>query len=180
MNVTVGNKAQLDKQFSRSCHLRNLKCLQDSWHCCWQIHRGLCTCVKKKIILKRIPQTSHCQRSLLFKKVKIHPAIINKIETRFNWAIICPCVWVCDKLLQPSLTLWDPMDCSSPGSSVHGILQPRILEQVAIPSSRRSSWPRNQTCVSCPLSLLHRQVGSLPLGPPRKPNMSTFPWNSRT
>ena len=44
-------------------------------------------------------------------------------------------------------TLCDPMDCSPPGSSVHGILQARILEWVAIPFSRGSSWPRNQTWV---------------------------------
>ena len=36
--------------------------------------------------------------------------------------------------------LWDPMDCSPPGSSDHGILQARILEWVALPLSRRSSW----------------------------------------
>ena len=46
-------------------------------------------------------------------------------------------------------TLCDPMDCSLPGSSVHGIFQARILEWVAIPFSRRSSQPRNQTQVSC-------------------------------
>ena len=40
------------------------------------------------------------------------------------------------------------MDCSPPGSSVHGILQARILEWVGIPSSRGSSWPRDQTCIS--------------------------------
>ena len=40
------------------------------------------------------------------------------------------------------------MDCSPPGSSVHGILQARILEWVAIPFSRGSSWPRNWTLVS--------------------------------
>ena len=45
-------------------------------------------------------------------------------------------------------TLWDPMDCSPPGSSVHGILQARILEWVAIPFSRGSSWPKDQTWVS--------------------------------
>ena len=43
----------------------------------------------------------------------------------------------------------DPMDCSQPGSSVHGILQARILEWVAIPSSRGSSRPRNRTQVFC-------------------------------
>ena len=43
----------------------------------------------------------------------------------------------------------DPMDCSLPGSSVPGILQARILERVAISSSRGSSRPRDQTHVSC-------------------------------
>ena len=43
------------------------------------------------------------------------------------------------KSLQPGLTLCNPMDCSPPGSSVHGILQARILEWVAISSSRGSS-----------------------------------------
>ena len=46
-------------------------------------------------------------------------------------------------------TLCHPMDCSLPGSSVHGILQARILEWVSIPFSRGSSWPRDQTRVSC-------------------------------
>ena len=41
------------------------------------------------------------------------------------------------------------MDCSPPGSSVHGVLQPGILEWVAMPSSRRSSQPRDGTWVSC-------------------------------
>ena len=44
---------------------------------------------------------------------------------------------------QSSLTLCDPMDCSPPDSSVHGILQARILEWVAIPFSRGSSQPRD-------------------------------------
>ena len=46
-------------------------------------------------------------------------------------------------------TLCDPIDCSLPGSSVHGILQARILEWVAISFSRGSSWPRYRTQVSC-------------------------------
>jgi len=45
-------------------------------------------------------------------------------------------------------TLWDPMNCRLPRSSVHGILQARILEWVAISFSRESSWPRDQTQVS--------------------------------
>ena len=46
-------------------------------------------------------------------------------------------------------TFCDPMDCSLPGSSVCGILQASILEWVAIPFSRASSQPRDQTGVSC-------------------------------
>ena len=46
-------------------------------------------------------------------------------------------------------TLHDPMDYSLPGSSVHGILQARILEWVAIPFSKGLSQPRDQTLISC-------------------------------
>ena len=49
---------------------------------------------------------------------------------------------------QSCLTLCDSMDCSLPGSSVHGILQARILEWVVIPFSRGSSQPRDGTWVS--------------------------------
>ena len=63
----------------------------------------------------------------------------------------------CDKSLSAGgalvtklyLTLLTPLDCSPPGSSVHGILQVRILEWVAISFSRGSSRSRNQTQVSC-------------------------------
>ena len=44
--------------------------------------------------------------------------------------------------------LCDALDCSLPGSSVHRILQARILEWVAMPISRESSQPRDQTCMS--------------------------------
>ena len=46
-------------------------------------------------------------------------------------------------------TLCDPVDCNPPGSSIHGILQARILEWAAISFSRGSSQPRDQTWVSC-------------------------------
>ena len=68
------------------------------------------------------------------------------------------------KLLQLCPTLCNPMDCNCPphrpGSvrgSVHGILQARILEWVAMPSSRGSSWPSDQTCISY-VSCIGRQV----------------------
>ena len=58
-----------------------------------------------------------------------------------------------------------------PGSSVHGILQARILEWVAIFSSRRSSWPRDRTRVSCIAGGLftHWTTWEAPKGPHQKP-----------
>ena len=64
-------------------------------------------------------------------------------------------------------TLCDPVDCSPPGFSVHGIPQARILEWVATSFSRGSSPPRDRTCVSC-------------IGPPGKPNIRKgIPWTNR-
>ena len=50
---------------------------------------------------------------------------------------------------QSCLTLWDSLDCSLPGSSIHGIFQARILKWVAIFYSKGLSQPRDQTCISC-------------------------------
>ena len=98
--------------------------------------------------------------------------------------------WLClvcvpAKLLQSCLTLCDPIDWSLPGSFVHGILQARILEWVAIPSSRGSSPPRDQILIS--KFYLQWHMGSLPLVPPGKPDYvllifiysasSTVYWN---
>ena len=58
----------------------------------------------------------------------------------------CLCEWLVTQLCP---TLWYPIDCNLPGCSVHGILQARILERVAISTSRESSWHRDWTCVSC-------------------------------
>ena len=61
-------------------------------------------------------------------------------------------VFGCAQSFLSCLTLCDSMDCSLPGSSVHGILQARILKWVAISFCMGSSWPRDQThafCVSC-------------------------------
>ena len=62
------------------------------------------------------------------------------------------CLPVCVKSLPLCLTLCDLMDCSPPGSSVHGIIQARIPEWVAMPSSRGSSQPRDRTHVSSALA----------------------------
>ena len=56
--------------------------------------------------------------------------------------------YVCVLVTQSFPTLCNPADGSPPGSSVHEVLQARILEWVAMPSSRGSSQPRDQTLVS--------------------------------
>ena len=68
--------------------------------------------------------------------------------------------------LQSCPTVCGAKDCSPSGSSVHGILQARIQEWVAMPSSRGSSWPRDWIRFSYVTWI--RQVGSLPLAPPEK------------
>ena len=65
--------------------------------------------------------------------------------TRIFWIPLCVCVLIA----QSCPTFCDPVDCGPPGSSTHGILQSGILEWVAIPFSRRSSWPRDWTWVFC-------------------------------
>ena len=64
---------------------------------------------------------------------------------------------MCTKLLQSCLTLCDPKDYSPLSSSVHRILQARILDWVAISSFRGSSIPRNQTSIAC-VSYIVRKI----------------------
>ena len=75
---------------------------------------------------------------------------------------------MCAKSFQSCLTLCDLMDCSPPGSFVHGILQARILEWVAMASPPPGDLrdPGIEPTSPC---LLYWQVGSLPLMPPGKP-----------
>ena len=75
-----------------------------------------------------------------------------------NLLILPPLSFVCmyDQLLQLCLTLCNPMDCSPPGSSVHGILQAKILEWISMLSSRESSLSRDHTHVSCSSCLAGR------------------------
>ena len=75
-----------------------------------------------------------------------HLSIHNHVSQLLIISIIY--IHVCTKSLQSCLTLCNPMDCSPLGFSVHGIFQARILEWVAIPSSRGSFRPRDQTHVS--------------------------------
>ena len=72
--------------------------------------------------------------------VSCHP--LPSVNRLVNQKLSCCSVKLC-------LILCDPMDCIPPGFSVHGILQPRILEWVAISSSRGSSWTMGGSWISC-------------------------------
>ena len=87
--------------------------------------------------LIKIPTPFNGERTVFHQKV-------------LRWLDAC----VLAQLLSHVWLFWDPMDCSPPGSSVQGIHQARILEWVAISSSRGSSWPRDRTFISC----LGRQI----------------------
>ena len=150
---TVACQAPLSMGFSRKehwsgCHahlhrifliqgsnLGLLHCRQTSYH--WSHHcwKG---CKLVQPLWKTIGSSHNFKMKLLYD-----PEITPKVKV----AQLCP-------------TLCNPMDYSLPGSSVHGILQARILEWVAIPFSRGSCQPRDQTQVS------HIAGGLLPSEPP--------------
>ena len=68
-----------------------------------------------------------------------------------DWLVWSSCrtnLCMCAQSFQCCPTLWAPTNCSLPGSSIHEIFQARILEWVAMPSSRGSSWLRDWTCIS--------------------------------
>ena len=111
----------------------------------------------------RSPQFSHCSSGLRKKNnhSKLSPPFSFLWHSHWPLRILTPVVfwpflpdpclsYFSAHVLSRSVmsdSLW-PMDCSPPGSSVHGILQARILEWVATPSSRGCSWPRDQIPVS--------------------------------
>jgi len=83
-----------------------------------------------------------------------------------NWKSRYIGIYMSVSVIESCLTLCDPMDCSPPDSSIHGILQARILEWVAIPSSGRS-WDLPNPGIEPGSSTL--QADSLPSEPPENP-----------
>ena len=92
----------------------------------------------------------HCLRKNMFAA---HQGFEPMGEKRMRATSLPPCPLqhpvICKLVAQSCLTLCNPLDYSPPGSSVHEILQARILERVAIPFSKGSSQPRDWTYVSC-------------------------------
>ena len=84
--------------------------------------------------------------SLLNLVQSIPSSLQNLLHLNSSWGLhVCSCALS----LQSWPTLCDPIDCSPPSSFVRGVLQARILEWVAMPFSRGSSWLRDRTRVSC-------------------------------
>ena len=74
---------------------------------------------------------------------------LNYINSRTAWMfLLCSLLRLC-LVVQLCPTLCNPLDCSPPGSPVHGIFQTRILEWVAISLSRISFWSSDQINISC-------------------------------
>ena len=121
-------------------HMTNLaKCIFS--HSMWWIHGCL---VKTEVICG-------------FNKYVLTFLYIRPCECECVWVWVCVCVCVCVySVAQSCPTLCDPVDCSLPGSFVHGIFQARILEWVAISFSRASSplrdFPHPGTELVSPMS----------------------------
>ena len=89
-----------------------------------------------------------CSRLIIWMVVvawwQKYPLFTDVTDNIFHLPFVC----MRAKSLHSCQTLCDPMDCSPPGSSVHGILQAKILEWVAMPSSRGSSWRKDWTHIA--------------------------------
>ena len=129
-----------DKGFSQP-DSRSQSCLSPCpWVARQSIQRGVLS-----VVLEPAESFTHCCWWLLFI---------------WNFLLICLCVHACTcSRSVVSKSFVQPMDYSLQVSSVHGIIPAGILEWIDISSSRRSSWPRDRTHVSCRSAL---PVGSLP------------------
>ena len=95
----------------------------------WEIH---------KVLQSRIKWATNKDTILLFALVGF---LLNVTLSKNSIMTVSPLLHIYLISITQSPTLWDPMDCSQPGSSFHGILQARILEWVAMSFSRGSSHP---------------------------------------
>ena len=126
------------------CFLQiNTQRLLDDTVLLYTILYGICTNLHSHQQCTRITFSLHLYQHLLFLVF-----LILVILPGVRWYFIVVS-FPFPVLVSQLCPLCDPMDCSLLGSSVHGILQLRILEWVAIPFSKGSSQPRDQTQVSC-------------------------------
>ena len=120
---------------------------------CLSLGPEVCLCSSVKFVPQEAANFLKCS-VCLFHAQPLFPSFYRSIHS----------LWVCMLSRLILSNSCDPKECSLSGFSVHGIFQARILEWVAISSSRWSFWPRDWTQVSCFAgSLLHWQASSLPL-----------------
>ena len=149
-NIKMKKRIIFFKTLIESAHLSNLSSF-------WNLN--LSSCSFKSFSLSPSPpfQLSH---SLILPCQVFLVIFPNNVPITIS-QIYCTSVYVSSYIFVPSrfshVQLCNPMDCSLPGSFVHGILQARILEWVAIPSSNGSCPSRDRTCISC-VSCIDRQV----------------------
>ena len=123
---------------------------------------GYCICASRAQVLESPWWSSDKESTWQCKGCGLHPWSTKIPQDLVQWSPMCQNYWsqcaysllckrecVCAQLLQSCPTLCDPMEHSLPGSSVHGLLQARTLEWVAMPSSRGSSQLRGGTHIFC-------------------------------
>ena len=125
------------------------------------------TCMHKWVVFETYRWAASLQHETKSRITKDHNQRRCLTRTPRSYLSIHCCCCCCCSVTQSCLTLCNPMDCSQPGSSVHGIFQARIMESVFISSSRASSWPRDQTYIS--------QADSLPLSHQGSPEFCSSP-----
>ena len=102
----------------------------------FQYHYSLSASIIQLATMDLDTQTSKQTKFIFFEaKIVYYDIVYIKLKVKWSHSVMSDSLW--------------PMDCSLPGSSVHGIFQARILEWVAISFSRGSSQPRDRTWVSC-------------------------------
>ena len=115
----------------------------------WTNHQGspcLCLLINKS---SRDRGNKMMEESVDMEYMSLPGYLRTKSSRRVILMVLYVCACMHAKSLQLCLTLCNPMDCSQPGSSVHRVLQARILGWVAMPFSRGSSWLRDWNWVSC-------------------------------
>ena len=130
------NGHELDVSLSE---LRELVMDREAWraviHGCAQNGTRLSDWTELNADFGYLPLSSVSHRYIHLTYWNVNEPYINRCSYMYTSMCVCVCVCVCMLVTQLCLTLCDPMNCSPPGFSVHGILQARILEWIAIPLS---------------------------------------------
>ena len=154
-------KTALNLSFQFQCLLFPIELDRTSWKIRNRRDENTCLCLTLSC-----RGMTHCFTTLTASAVNLSlmPFTGSLLLFLVSWKLLpgVDVVYVNHLVMSNSLQLHEL--CGSPGSSVHGISQAKILEWIAIPFSRGSFWPRDQTQVSCNL-----QADSSPSEPPGKP-----------